>query len=361
MAYLFKRSITLDHTQVPSTQSSFAVLVKLDATNAGTTMKTVGNGGHIQNTGTQSGGNAVTMPFDLIFTSDSGGTTKIPWEVESYDGTNGVLWAWVFITSVSSSSDTVFYMFYDDASVNTQQNTSSLAPLNVWDSNYVLVAHLPDGTSLSAADSTSNNWTATLNNTPTATSGQIDGAANFVATSSQEIEYTSLGSTTIYQTITVSAWINYLLGNTYRAIFAHNNINGSIGYRLNNDGGTQQLDRQGQTAIGTSNTVVSAGVWHYVTVTYNGTTVKFYLDGAPDGSTNTTDAFTHSPNGIVSENISAYPNGKVDEFRYSKMVRSADWITTEYNNQNNPENFSVVGSETSASSTVNSNFFFLMT
>src|SRR5665213_1586753 len=108
MAYAFSRSLTIDHTQCGSSDSSnFAVLVKLDSSNAGTTMKTVANGGHIQNTVTQSGGNAVTMPADLIFTSDSGGTTKVPWEIDSYDGTNGILWAWVKLATVSHTSNTV--------------------------------------------------------------------------------------------------------------------------------------------------------------------------------------------------------------------------------------------------------------
>ncbi|HWY35454.1 MAG TPA: hypothetical protein VNX68_12475, partial [Nitrosopumilaceae archaeon] len=36
-------------------------------------------------------------------------------------------------------------------------------------------------------------------------------------------------------------------------------------------------------------------------------------------------------------------NGKLDEFRISKTVRSASWIATEYNNQAFPNTFYKVG------------------
>jgi hypothetical protein len=37
--------------------------------------------------------------------------------------------------------------------------------------------------------------------------------------------------------------------------------------------------------------------------------------------------------------------GDIDEFRISTLVRSADWIKTEYNNQSSPSTFETFGSE----------------
>src|SRR5207237_9061487 len=87
-----QRSMTLDHTKVPSTQSNITALV------SGTdpALKTVANGGHVAN----------ANGYDIGFYADSGGTIKLKWEVEKYDGTNGNLIAWVKIPSVSSSTDT---------------------------------------------------------------------------------------------------------------------------------------------------------------------------------------------------------------------------------------------------------------
>ena len=38
-------------------------------------------------------------------------------------------------------------------------------------------------------------------------------------------------------------------------------------------------------------------------------------------------------------------SGSTDEFHLSNVARSADWITTEYNNQSSPQTFYTIGSE----------------
>ena len=160
--------MTIDHTKVPSTQSNFTVLVSV----TDPALKTVANGGHVAN----------ANGYDIGFYADSGGTTKLKWEVEKYDGTTGNLIAWVKIPSVSSTTDTSFYLFYGDPSITTDQSD----PLNTWDSNFKAVYHLGNGTTLTATDSTGGN-NGTLFNSPTATAGKINGAAHFVHSSSQAI------------------------------------------------------------------------------------------------------------------------------------------------------------------------------
>ena len=120
---LVKRSMTIDHTKVPSTQSNFTVLVSL----TDPALKTVANGGHVAN----------ANGYDIGFYADSGGTIKLKWQVEKYDGTTGNLIAWVKIPSVSSSTNTVFYLMYGDSSINTNQSD----PPNTWDSNFKAVWH----------------------------------------------------------------------------------------------------------------------------------------------------------------------------------------------------------------------------
>ena len=113
-----QRSMTIDHTKVPSTQSNFTVLVSV----TDPALKTVANGGHVAN----------ANGYDIGFYADSGGAIKLKWEVEQYNGTTGNLIAWVKIPSVSSSTDTVFYLMYGDSAINTDQSD----PLNTWDSNF---------------------------------------------------------------------------------------------------------------------------------------------------------------------------------------------------------------------------------
>ena len=75
--------MTIDHTKVPSTQSNFTVLVSV----TDPALKTIANGGHVAN----------ANGYDIGFYADSGGSTKLKWEVEKYDGTVGNLIAWVKI------------------------------------------------------------------------------------------------------------------------------------------------------------------------------------------------------------------------------------------------------------------------
>jgi hypothetical protein len=46
---------------------------------------------------------------------------------------------------------------------------------------------------------------------------------------------------------------------------------------------------------------------------------------------------------IINQGVDTPRDGIIDEVRISNVARSADWITTEYNNQSNP-NFYSVGS-----------------
>jgi hypothetical protein len=327
--YLHSRSLTIDHTKCGSSDStSFPVLVSL--TNS--TFKTVSNGGHIHN----------ASGFDIVFAADAAGATLYPWEVEFYDGTNGVLVAWVQVPTVSHTADTVLYVAYDNASISTAQNTGSFSPANVWDSNYVGVWHLPNGTTLTANDSTSNSLNGTLTNTPTATAGQIDGAVAFVTSSSQ---YISLGSTAPLQltgALTIEAWVhptadngrilsNLTLSSGYQGYDVYVN-SGGVELQLGGTGGLHQL---------LSASVPLSATSHYVG-TFDGTTTGIaYVNGvagSPDtgfagllaGSTAYISQF--GPGG------SGFWGGWLDEVRLSKIARGADWILTEYNNQFGPGN-----------------------
>ena len=354
MAYAYKRTITCGNA-TGSTQTDFPLLIKFDSSNVGTTFKTAGNGGHIQNTVTQSGGNAVTMPADLIFTSDSGGTTKIPWEVESYDGTNGVLWAWVKISSLTTSGATI-YVFYDDATVSTQQNTSSYSPSNVWDSNYSLVSHLPDGSTLFANDSTSNGLDGTKTNSPTATTGQIDGAGNFVSSSNQYIERGS-GFPTTKTDFTLSAWCRMSSKPSLSTLFQSSQGFGGVAFYVNNFNAVSAL-----YPLVVDNRFtdfnLSASKTYYLVFTRNGTTLKVYVYNYTDSTSGTqsiTEGGTEPARDgkyYIGNSVNGGPfDGWIDEVRWSQIDRGADWVATEYNNQSSPLTFNTIGAETSTGGT----------
>jgi len=153
-------------------------------------LKTVGNGGSV---GKADG-------TDILFTA-SDGATKLAHEIESYNAVTGQLIAWVSVPVVSPAADTVIYAYYGNASAADQQNRTG-----VWDSNYEGVWHLPNGTTLSANDSTSNGNNATGLNGSSAAAGEIDGAASLNGTSNF-IQVANSSSLNGWTQQTISLWM----------------------------------------------------------------------------------------------------------------------------------------------------------
>jgi hypothetical protein len=233
-------------------------------------------------------------------------------------------------------------MFYGNSSIVSQHNPSSA----VWDANYKGVWHLP--TSLGLNDSTSNARNGT-NHSVSATTGKIGGGGSFVRASSQYISMSDTGLPSGNSSISISAWIKttYDAGGGEQDIFAYGS--GAVlqlmalGVQTGNN-----LSMGYYTGGGKGTVVVNDGNWHYVTGTFTGGTTRLYVDGNPDGvfgpdTLNTTLTGT-AVIGQVNLN-SQFWNGSLDEVRVSSIARTANWIKTEYNNQNAPASFYSIGAE----------------
>ncbi len=257
--YLYRRTIAIDHTKVPNTdQSNFPVLI------SGTYpyLATTGNGGNVTN----------ANGFDIIFTSDAGGSNPLAYERESYNASTGAVNFWVKVPTVSHSSDTVIYVFYGNSSVTTDPSNKTA----VWDSNYKGVWHLPNGTTLSASDSTSNGNNGT-NSGGLAATGQIDGGASFDGTT----HFVDLGSSSTLQpsgAMTASAWVKASATQTsFPMVISDGDSTGITGYNLfllnqANQGVAAFILNVGGWgpcySVGTTN--LKDNAWHYIVGSYTG-------------------------------------------------------------------------------------------
>ena len=347
--WLHYRALTVNHNLVPSTQSNFPVLVAKTHSD----FRTTSNGGFVQ---TLDG----TKPADLAFFSDAALTTPLDFEIESYNPTTGEVLAWVRIPSLSSSLDTVFYVAYGNSAVTVAQDH----PTAVWDSNFKYVGHLPNGTSLTAADATLNGNNGTLVNSPTATQGKVDGAANLVTANAQ---YISLPPNFNHGSgaVTWSAWIKAeSLPNAYNAVIASASSSFSQYSQIlvKGNGKLAIFVRTDFPAIygnlsydGTGSNTLTVGNWYHVVMTaaYTGgspsSRMRGYVNGTLDGvAPNTAPLWLTSltqPVLIGRDVLNPRDwNGVVDEVRISNVERSADWILTEYNSMAVPDVFLTMGS-----------------
>lgn len=358
--YLHCRQLTIDHTKVPNTdQSNFPVLLSATIVDWADS----GHGGDVQNTVTQSGGQAITIPADwIISTAANCGSPITSWEFETYTNTSGAVNVWFKVTTVSHTSDTILYVCDDKASVSTQQGTVS----STWDSNYLIVWHLADGaTNTTVVDSTSNanNGTNASNTSTKTVTGQIDGALTYAGTATEQTTLASATALNAYP-ITVELWCKYALSHSdVGGIFTKYTGNSLAGWSIHTNGGHTYAwyfkDSSNDVYPGGDGIDFGAGLndsaWHHYAFVVDSGGGHIYLDGTVVGSatawTGTAGATTSTElvriadlNGLGGGFLSeANEVAQADEARLSQSARSADWVKTEYNNQNSPSTFITIG------------------
>jgi hypothetical protein len=304
----YRRSITINHQKVSSDQTNFPVVV--DLTDSG--LK----------------GKAQTSGNDFVFTDAN--KVKLSHEIERYDSGTGHLVAWVKVPSLSSTVDTVIYMYYGNPNCPSQQSKTT-----VWDTNYLMTLHLSESV-IAHYDSTSN-----LNNAmPTSplsqgTTGKIGGCDDFTG------GYVQAPRVCTTQTqFTFSAWIYPRSGSRY-----------FISEWWNNQGAFLQISANAEVQFYVNglkvSKMVSLNQWHYVVGTYNGTHMQLWLDGGLPSSASASTPTWPSQNMYIGDRSDHQRkfNGLIDEVRVSNVARSGSWVNTEYNNQKDPSTFYTIGTE----------------
>jgi len=236
-------------------------------------------------------------------------------------------------------------MYYGNPTCSNQQD-----PTNVWDSNFVGVWHMGDAGPTYAYDSTSNNNTGTQSGGVTfGATGQIGETTSYDGSNDKVSTTLDVQPSAMPQT-TWTAWIKptTAIGHPstgHRCVFS------------DDDGGYDRGVESTRSNDGYFNIFTGSGTWkpttpdinqwQYIVVEYTPTNILFYKNG-------TQYSYGSAPSGQASNNkftigtnpgFTEYFQGLIDEIRVSNIARSASWIATEYNNQNNPESFYTIGEE----------------
>jgi len=328
-SWLYRKKITIDYTKVAGTLVNFPVLIYISSDS-------------------DLSARARSDGYDILFTS-ADGKTKLNHERVTY--ATGTLQAWVKVPKLSSTKNTILYMYYGNSGASDQQNITG-----TWNPSHKAVYHFEN----SLLDSTSNNNDGSNNGSSNITGKTGLGSARDFD-GNDYILYPYNGSLNITSQVTVEVWVNLVDPTDNQKVIA--NVNDSInrGFMLAVQSDSlypEVWDSSGTNYTFTSGTVPT-GQWAYLVITcaangnligyINGTQVNSIPFSENNIGSNTDDmaigACSWTPRAF-------YVDGQIDEVRISNTIRSQNWITTCYNNQNSPTTFFSLGSEQSDQSFV---------
>jgi len=336
--------MSIDNTKVSGSAdlTDFPVLIKdgnlADAVYSGVTMDT-------------------GKPKDLRFSTDSAGSTKLNFEVVSFDASAKTCEIWLKIPTLGYNADTTIYAWYGNSSATyPDADDADEGSEGVWNSNYDAVYHMsgdPSGSAPQVLDSTSND--NDLTSVGTMTSGDLvtgalgaesaiefDGTDDYFKKSSPTFNYTTEDFT--IQVLLKSTSAGFI-GGANQTLISHGGYKNSgfdwnpkgdkLSYEISQSGARQQIVDDG---------LITKETWTHTAFTKNGSVGKLYKDGSEvsyalqqsltDPASSSLDFTLMSLSGGGN-----YTAGFIDEVRISQTELSADWIATEYTNQNAPSTF----------------------
>ncbi|MBD3268514.1 hypothetical protein GF373_17740, partial [bacterium] len=346
----YRSTIEIEAASVSSDESNIPVALVLDDGR----FATVANGGKVENTDLSGGASgSVEVPADYVASPNEDGSAPYDFEFVDYDPATGHIEHWIKITAASSSINTPVHLCYgDDTVITSQENVAG-----TWGNGYEGVWHLGEGGG-TAYDSTSNGNDASDHASATGTTGQIGDGQEFDGSN----DYYNAGSDSSLDDIfdgggTVSVWIHPTSGgeNNSGKIF-NKKPSGGVATQvwLGNLSGSDMSflvsqDFSGQYGVWKSaNREVTFNVYQHIAVTYNnnsdsndptlyynGSSVSINEDTAPSGS-RVSDASVDLYIGNRADQERTF-DGYIDELMFSSVARDADWVSTTFENQDDPE------------------------
>jgi len=296
---------------------------------------------------------------DFVFTT-SDNLTKLSHEIEKYDNTTGQLIAWVE-ADLLDVSDTVINLYYGNAGCADQWDT-----VGTWDNGFKGVWHMDEaswvGNPNEVVDASGNSHHGVSVNLATTTAtAKINRAGIFDGIN----QYFQVAATSDFNVatggdFTIEGWFNTsLTGDKFLATTYHSAaIPGSSNLYMeyNQTTGRVMLAARSDTRLINTNAfksgVYNDGQWHHYAglIWQSGADKKLqvYVDGQPGDLVTVAGAneviYNANPYQFGAITVAAiYYPGKLDEFRFANVNRSAGWVTTSFNSQNSPEAFYELG------------------
>lgn len=284
---------------------------------------------------------------DILFMDGKGKANQLNHEIESYDGNTGKLVAWINIPVVSSSRNTVFYMYYGNPICENQENQEK-----VWDIYFGGVWHMSEPSGSNRQDSTINNNILYDQNTVERANGIIGYCANLDGISDY---FNAPDDRSIDPTVswTLECWITRDTMGTYDSLidkYKWATGHGNYAFRVTNSDHLEVLvfnSKSNDRAV--SYQIIDTNDWYYCVGSYddNMNRIRVFVNGQVATSQTSKTSIGTSFElriGQMGNEGTNFHDGKIDEIRISRIERSHSWINATYNNINTPLSFITVGS-----------------
>jgi MSHA biogenesis protein MshQ len=312
ISYSQRKAIAISHTNVGSSLSNFPLCVQISGD-------------------ADIGGVCRPDGADLRFADADGNLLYA--QKESFSVLSGAAAGlfWVRVPSISASADTTIYCYYGNQQANAQSGSSS-----VWDANFQGVWHLDEASAPFFDSSGCGNNGSNTTNLPTPVTGLLGGAQLFGRSSVNYIavgDSPSLGTTTY---LSLSAWLKLSTLppiNRYYEIVAKGANYANYGFRVHSVGYGEVYYASAEPALyvcATSGIVFSdTSTWYYVCGVYDGSFLRFYVNGVQAASL----AATAAPVAQAAPLTIGNRNTSNTTYGLDGALRSAEWIRFEYYNQ----------------------------
>jgi len=295
--------------------------------------------------------NAVSVDGSDIVVTDASGITALPRELEILDKSGGSGALWFNAPALQDGSE--FYIYYGNTSAAGTNSTT------VWDPSFLAVWHNsvdPTGPAPQVLDSTSNSVHGTSQGGMSAgaqVSGKLgntlefDGVDDYIVVegSTGTLDHTGVGDA---MKMTICAWVNPDgLTTSFPSILSK----GDTQYHMKlHSTDRWEFKSGGEWSLSDSPISAPFDQWYHVCGVNDGTDNLVYVNGVLQAETTTPASIEHDDYpvwmGMDSQNTDRDPfDGYIDELRFSDTARSADWIRTEFLNQDDAAAFFAVSVE----------------
>jgi hypothetical protein len=276
----YRKMIMVDHTMVAGDLEHFPVL--LDCTDSDLRDKAQDDGG------------------DILFMNGAGVATRLYHEIEEFNGSTGRLIAWVNVSSLSSTVDTSFYMYYGNMGSCDQQ-----CPERTWDSEFVLVQHFNERAGTLFDSTGYSNDGIPYGGVTQDVAGKIGNADGFDG-SNDYVECKDSPSLNPSSYISLEAWYKPVSfgGDANNPIIDKGYYQHSMPYYqyhlgvvgdMHPGGGGNfifNIANSGFQSVCTGDNFWTPNVWYHLVGTYDGSTMKIYANGVLMDSKNVVSAMT---------------------------------------------------------------------